>query len=116
MSTTTQATMEDLYQVPDGGKAKIIEGEIILMSPTGRRPGYAGDAIFVSLWQFAHKTKTGLAVGDNKGFRVNLAHRTSFSPDAAFYIGPDSGMGFFNGPPSLPSKSGVKAITALPLR
>jgi hypothetical protein len=29
-----------------------------------------------------------------RGFRVNLPHRQSFSPDAAFYVGPDPGMKF----------------------
>jgi len=38
-------------------------------------------------------------VGDNKSFHVNLPHRKSFSPDAAFYVGPDSGMRFFEGAP-----------------
>jgi Uma2 family endonuclease len=38
-------------------------------------------------------------VGDNKGFRVNLPHRESFSPDAAFYLGTPSGMKFFEGAP-----------------
>jgi Uma2 family endonuclease len=38
-------------------------------------------------------------VSDNKAFRVNLPNRESFSPDAAFYIGPDPGMGFYEGAP-----------------
>jgi Uma2 family endonuclease len=38
-------------------------------------------------------------VGDNKGFRVQLPHRSSFSPDAAFYTGPRTGMRFFEGAP-----------------
>jgi Uma2 family endonuclease len=38
-------------------------------------------------------------VGDNRAFVVSLPHRGSFSPDAAFYIGPDPGMRFFGGAP-----------------
>lgn len=98
-ATKTKVTLEDLYQVPEGGKAEIVHGELVLMPPTGRAPGYAGDEIFASLRQYARRTKTGLAVGDNKGFRVNLPNRDSFSPDAAFYIGPNSGMKFFEGAP-----------------
>jgi Uma2 family endonuclease len=103
MATTTQAqraTIEDLYRLPDNAKAEIVEGEIVLMSPTGVEPGYAGDEIFASLREYARRTKTGRAVGDNKGFRVNLPNRESFSPDAAFYTGPSRrGMKFYEGAP-----------------
>jgi Uma2 family endonuclease len=99
MAIKQRATIEDLYHVPEHGKAELVNGELIRMSPTGRKPGYAGDEIFVSLRQYARRTKSGLAVGDNKGFLVQLPNRQSFSPDAAFYVGPDSGMRFFEGAP-----------------
>jgi Uma2 family endonuclease len=97
MTIKTEATIEDLYRVP--GKAEIVNGEIVLMSPTGGWPGYAGDRIYASLWEYEQRAGTGWAVGDNKAFRVNLPHRKSFSPDAAFYVGPDPGMRFFEGAP-----------------
>ena len=97
MSTKVEATIEDLLKVKQ--KAEIVNGEIILMSPTGSLPGYAGDAIFSSLWQYSKRHKNGRAVGDNKGFVVNLPHRKSFSPDASFYVGVDSGMKFYKGAP-----------------
>jgi Uma2 family endonuclease len=97
MITKIQDTIEDLYQVP--GKAEIVDGEIIEMPPTGDEPGYAGDEIFVSLREYVHRTGVGRAVGDNKAFRVNLPNRESFSPDAAYYIGPRAGMKFFEGAP-----------------
>jgi Uma2 family endonuclease len=97
MLTKKRATIEDLYDVP--GKAEIVDGEIRLMSPTGRKPGFAGDEISHSLRDHVRRTKLGIAVGDNKAFRVRLPARESFSPDAAFYIGPDSGMRFFEGAP-----------------
>ena len=43
------ATIEDLYHVPDTGKAEIVNGELIRMAPTGDDPGYGGDVVFVSL-------------------------------------------------------------------
>ena len=49
MTTKTQATVEDLYRIPDNGKAEVVNGEIVLMSPTGDMPGRAGGAIYVSL-------------------------------------------------------------------
>src|SRR3712207_8590971 len=33
MSQKTEATVEDLYHVPDNGKAEIVNGELVLMSP-----------------------------------------------------------------------------------
>jgi Uma2 family endonuclease len=99
MTTKAKATFEDLYSVPEGAKAEIVDGEIVLMSPTGADPGYAGDEIFVSLRECSHKTKPGRAVGYNKAFHVYLPNRESFSPDAAFYVGPDPGMKFYEGAP-----------------
>jgi Uma2 family endonuclease len=97
MSTKVEATIEDLYKVE--GKAEIINGEVVLMPPTGGEPGFAGDEIFASLREYSRRTGTGRAVSDNKAFRVNLLHRKSFSPDAAFYVGPDPGMKFYDRAP-----------------
>jgi Uma2 family endonuclease len=98
MSTTTRpATIEDLYKVE--GKAELVNGEIVHMSPTGCNPGRAGDLIFASLLRYEMEHRSGIAVGDTKAFRVNLPHRQSFSPDAAFYTGPRTGMRFFEGAP-----------------
>ncbi|MDQ2810069.1 MAG: Uma2 family endonuclease [Chloroflexota bacterium] len=98
MTTQTQtATIADLYAVR--GKAELIAGELIHMSPTGDMPGYAGDQIYRKLADYEDETDSGKAVSDNKGFVVNLPHRQSFSPDAAFYTGPSSGMKFFSGAP-----------------
>ena len=97
MSTKVEATIEDLLKVKQ--KAEIVNGEIILMSPTGSLPGYAGDEIFSSLREYSKRRKYGRAVSDNKAFVVNLPHRKSFSPDAAFYVGPEPGMKFYQGPP-----------------
>jgi Uma2 family endonuclease len=97
MSTKVEATIEDLYKIK--GKAEIVNGEIVPMSPTGSQPGYAGDEIFVSLRDYSKRTKTGRAVGDNKAFRVDLPNRKTFSPDAAFHMGADTGMKFYDGAP-----------------
>ena len=79
--------------------AEIVNGELVLMSPTGAAPGYAGDEIFASLRGYARRVGSGRAVGDNKAFVVNLPYRKSFSPNAAFYTGPGAGMRFFEGAP-----------------
>jgi Uma2 family endonuclease len=97
MSTNVKATIDDLYRIP--GKAEIVDGEIVLMSPTGGGPNYAAAEIFVSLRQYSREHNIGRAVTDNSAFRVDLPHRGSFSPAAAFYVGASPGMKFFEGAP-----------------
>jgi Uma2 family endonuclease len=97
MVTRIEATIEDLYKVQQ--KAELVNGELILMSPTGSLPGYAGDEIFSSLRQYSKENSFGRAVGDNKAFVVDLPHRKTFSPDAAFFVGEASGMKFYQGAP-----------------
>lgn len=95
MSAKTEATIKDLYQVPENGKAEIVNGEVVLMSPTGKKPNRAGFKISLRLYEYELRTGVGIAVADNAGFSVNLPNRKSFSPDAAFYVGKDPGMKFF---------------------
>ncbi|MBA3439298.1 MAG: Uma2 family endonuclease [Pyrinomonadaceae bacterium] len=99
MSTNTEAIIEDLYHVPDNQKAEIVHGEIVLMSPTGKKPNRAGFKICFRLYEYELRTRRGIAVADNAGFSVNLPHRKAFSPDAAFYVGKDTDMKFFEGAP-----------------
>jgi Uma2 family endonuclease len=87
MITRTRATIKDLYDVPDNSKAEIVNGEIVLMSPTGGKPGRAGGKIYASLDRYEREYKTGYAFPDNVGFKANLPNRESFSPDAAFHKG-----------------------------
>jgi Uma2 family endonuclease len=99
MSIKRQATVDDLYRVPGNSKAELVNGEIVLMSPTGDLPGYAGFKITASLMDQGRRTRTGRGIPDNVGFIVRLPHRRSFSPDAAFHIGPAFGGKFIDGAP-----------------
>ena len=99
MSIKTEATIEDLYRVPEDGKAELVNGELVLMAATGFLPGRAGGEIYASLRDYERRTKSGYALPDNVGFLVNLPNRRSFSPDAAFYIGEPTGGMFLNGAP-----------------
>jgi len=91
VSSTTEALIEELYTVD--GKAEIINGKIVHMSPTGRKPGRAGGCIYSSLRVF-EKSAKGFAYPDNVGFLVDLPHRKSFSPDASFSLeAPDMEFG-----------------------
>ena len=97
MSIKTRATTEDLYRVE--GKAELVDGAIILMSPTGGVPGRAGGKIYRRLAEYEEHVGGGYAFPDNVGFTVNLPHRESFSPHAAFYIGELRGSAFLDGAP-----------------
>jgi Uma2 family endonuclease len=97
VDTKARATLEDLHKVE--GKAELVHGEIVYMSPTGRRPGRAGGMIYASLLQHERQHRSGYAFPDNVGFVVNLPHRDSFSPDAAWDTGQDTGMEFCEGAP-----------------
>ncbi len=97
MSIQVEATIDDLYRAP--GKAELIGGEIVMMSPTGWLPGYAAFEIGVSLRDYGRRTGRGLHCGDNVAFVVDLPHRKSFCPDAAFFTAPNPGMKFVEGAP-----------------
>lgn len=97
--TKIKATFDDLYHVPENGKAEIVNGELVMISPTGGGTNYASGEIFIGLRGYARRKRIGRAVTGNAAFRAYLPHRESFSPDAAFYIGPRAGMKFFETAP-----------------
>lgn len=101
MVTKTRATIEDLYHIPENGKAEIVNGEVVKFMPTGGMPGRAGLKIALSLSNHEAAKGGGFAFGDNVGFIVDLPNRNSFSPDAAWYTGKLEGMKFLRGAPSL---------------
>ncbi len=71
-----EATIEDLYRAD--GKAEIVGGKLVLMSPTGDEPGMAALNIAVSLKAHQRAHGRGRVYGDNVGFVVGP--RRSFSP------------------------------------
>ena len=99
MSRKQLATIDALRRVPDHGKAEVVNGTVKLMSPTGGRPARAGGKIYASLLRHEEEHGGGYALPDNAGFLVDLPNRQSFSPDAAWYVGPTIDMGFVNGAP-----------------
>jgi Uma2 family endonuclease len=97
----TQASKADLVAALSrvDGKAEIVAGEIVVMSPTGGLPSRAAAAIYRALWEYERRTRSGRAYADNTGFLVDLPRRKSFSPDASYYVGPPPGPGFLQGAP-----------------
>lgn len=78
---TTEQLIAELHKID--GKAEIVKGRIVHMSPTGRRPGRASGAIYTSL-RAIEKELGGYAYPDNVAFIVELPDRNSFAPDASF--------------------------------
>jgi Uma2 family endonuclease len=97
MDTKTRVMIEDLYKVD--GKAELVNGEIVEMPPAGDDPGRASLKVAARLLIHEERTASGRAYPDGTGFRVHLPHRDSFSPDAAYHLGPRTGMRFLEGAP-----------------
>ena len=97
------ATIDDLYLVPENGKAELVNGEVVRFGPTGGRSGRAAGTIYASLNQHEEAHGGGMAVGDNVGFTVDLPNRGSFSPDAAWHTGQigEEDLDFVGGAPAV---------------
>ena len=101
-ATSRRATLADLAISP--GKAELIGGRIVPMSPTGFQPNQIAGLIYVDLLLFERQAGRGYAFTDNMGFTVPelSTGRQSFSPDAAYFDGPPppNRMRFVQGPPT----------------
>ena len=61
MPLKVQATIEDLYHVPENGKAEIVNGELRLIPPTGDLPGSAaGEIRFTASARAAYRRGTSV--------------------------------------------------------
>ena len=85
IANSTRATVADLYGVQ--GKAELVDGEIVIMSPASFGHGRKSSRIYQCLLAYEQQTNRGRAVPDNVGFLVDLPHRQSFSPDAGYFFG-----------------------------
>lgn len=92
-----EATVEDLYELDE--KGELVNGEIILLTPTGFLPHRAALNITFSL-RTLEADRAGYAIGDGAAFVVDLPKRKSFSPDAAWYTGEPTGGRFMQGAPA----------------
>jgi Uma2 family endonuclease len=93
------ATVDDLYAVE--GKAELVDGKLLELGLTGGVHAFVALEVAASLRAHARRTGGGhgTAFGDGAGFIVDLPHRRSFSPDAAFYVGQVSAE-FLQGAPA----------------
>jgi Uma2 family endonuclease len=99
MLAKRKATVADLYRVSEDGKAELVGGELVMMSPTGDLPSSAAGQIFIALDAYTRRTGSGRAYSEGAAFLVRLPNRRSFCPDAAYYIGPRTRGRFLEGAP-----------------
>ncbi|HEX5105083.1 MAG TPA: Uma2 family endonuclease [Pirellulaceae bacterium] len=92
------ATIADLQKVPE--KAELVKGAIVIMSPASAGHGRKAGRIYQSLLEYEERTGKGIALPDNVGFIVDLPNRQSFSPDAAYFLGPYHENEFIDGAPA----------------
>jgi len=85
MIQKTHSLVDELYRVE--GKAEIVGGRIVRMSPAGGWHGWATKKILTSLDRHEEQHGGGVCLGDNIGFLVDLPNRKSFSPDVAWIAG-----------------------------
>jgi Uma2 family endonuclease len=97
-----RATVDDLSKID--GKAELINGRIVPLMPTGRKPNRVAFQIAARLDRYATQVGVGEAYTDGIGFTVPElpSGRESFSPDAAYFAGLFSAdaMRFIEGPPT----------------
>ena len=97
------ATLADLMKVE--GKAELIGGRIVESMASGDVPSTIAFEIAVEIRIYARSLGQGRAYADGVGFAIDpplTSGRQSFSPDAAFHIGPfpSNGMGFLEVAPT----------------
>jgi len=98
MQTKAEATIEDLYNVPDDGNYELVNGRLVQLMPTGDDPNFTAGEIFASLREYARAHPQGRARTDGVAYVVDLPNRKSFSPDASF-SNARGGMRFVDGAP-----------------
>jgi len=97
------ATLDDLLQVD--GKAELLAGRIVKFMASGDDPSTVAFEIAVHLREYAKALGRGKAYADGIGFAFPsplMNGRQSFSPDAAFHLGPfpRNAMKFVTGSPT----------------
>jgi Uma2 family endonuclease len=98
-------TAEQLFLEPDLGRCELLQGELMMMSPSGSMHGRYCAFLAASLWDYVDEHKSGMVFGAETGFILARNPDTVRAPDVAFVTRerlPDPlPTGFFPGPPDL---------------
>ena len=90
------ATIDDLHRTKL--KAEIVNGEMLVIGPSGGMPANAAGNILLSLMD--HEANGGgSAFGSRLAYILDLPHRQAICPDVSWYTGPPGGSDFPRGAP-----------------
>jgi Uma2 family endonuclease len=92
-----EATLEDLFAVE--GNAELVDGRLVLMPPTSDAHNRTARNIVFRLTEHEWEHGGGRAYVDGIGFIAS--DRRTFSPDVAWYVGPEFGGKVVRGMPVL---------------
>jgi Uma2 family endonuclease len=92
-----EATLEDLWDVE--GRAELVDGEIVPVTPSGHLPVRAAVRIWRSLDDYAALHGGGYAVPEGANFVLHTPGLQALSPDAAWWTGDSVEPGPIHGPP-----------------
>jgi Uma2 family endonuclease len=81
-----EATLEDLWEFE--GRAELIDGRIVEMSPNSFRPGEAAHLIRISLGAYRREHGGGRAISETTGFTFETPRPQYFIPDVFWWTGP----------------------------
>jgi Uma2 family endonuclease len=98
-------TADEYFALGDIGPSALIQGELILMSPSGYDHGWIACNIAAALRDFVKAKKLGRVSTAEAGFFISRNPDTVRAPDVAFVraerIPPGGQKKFFDGPPDL---------------
>jgi Uma2 family endonuclease len=69
-------------------KTEIVDGDLIVIGPSGDYPASAAGSILLSLHVHERAGGGGRAMGSRAAFIVDLPNRLAFCPDASWFTGP----------------------------
>lgn len=106
MAMTKLMTAEELERMEDDGyRYDLIDGELIRMSPAGRRQGKVEVTFTVHLWNFVNQGNLGEVYGAETGFILARNPDVVLGPDVSFVrsdrLPPDELEGFLPLAPDL---------------
>lgn len=99
MSVKAEATIKNLYRVPENGNVEIRNHSLAPISSSEFSPEQAAGEIYTSLREYQRCTQSGYAIPNSISFIVDLPKRRSLCPDAAFYQGQPQGGMYLEGAP-----------------
>jgi Uma2 family endonuclease len=106
MSTVQEiTTAAQLLETPGLGRCELVQGELVLMSPSGYEHGIVAGRIHTRLASFVERRSLGMVTAAETGFHIGRDPDTVRAPDVGF-IRADRAprvrtRGFFPGPPDL---------------